>query len=104
MALVQGSQDNSAASTPSAKTYTPPKGWDELTESEKIERIREIIKQQGSSIVNCSQETNWLKNLFFKHDHDPRDGKLVVQPETYRNGSGFLAGAEVGQTSGKQYF
>lgn len=104
MSLVQGNSSSNSINPPGVKAYVPPKGWDELTDSEKIERMRELIKQQYSSINNQSQDINWLKNLFFKHDHDPRDGKLTVQPETYRqSGFGSLDSASA-LHSDKPYF
>ena len=53
--------------------YEKPKGWMQLTDTEKIERLREIIKQQASQLNRIYQMENRiqkLRELITEHSHN----------------------------------
>lgn len=85
--------------------YVPPKMWNELTDSEKIERMRETIKQLQWQISNANQNTNSLKGDFEAHAH--LDGKVVKDIKSVNYG---LLGASSlrpdprAEASGEVYF
>ena len=91
-------------SSPNSKlnAYVPPKGWEEITADEKIERLREIVHSLSRNLNEEVQNGNWLKNLFFKHSHGEK-GEILTQPETYRQSGGGLLGGQM-STSEKPYF
>lgn len=70
------------------------KGWNELTDSEKIERMREEVKNLQRSLARANERINKME----VHAHD-EDGALFV-PYRYSE-CGF---EKCGNDSGKQYF
>lgn len=74
------------------QTYTPPKMWKDLTDSEKIERMREIIKQMQYQISTCQGNTQDLKNDFQNHAHI--DGKIMKDVKAFNNCGMGLLGAK----------
>lgn len=87
---MENSQNIGAVS--SSQTYTPPKMWKDLTDSKKIERMREIIKQMQYQISTCQGNTQDLKNDFQNHAH--LDGKIMKDVKTLNNCGLGLAGAK----------
>lgn len=61
--------------------YVPPKNWAEISDSEKIERTREIIKGLERQVGSLRIENNKLWSLVEKHYH--LDGKIVTQFNRY---------------------
>ena len=86
----------------SNKDYIPPKDWDVLTDSEKIERLREIIKHQSSQIGMAQTHIHNLRIKLKRHAH--QDGKVVEIKEVqdYDDNSNGLNG--VSTFSNEKYF
>lgn len=57
--------------------YVPPKNWDVLTADEKIERMRQIIKDHSSSIAYANRRITQLESVIEKHQHDDKGGLLM---------------------------
>lgn len=61
--------------------YVKPKDWEELNDSERIDRLREVIKnlqrQVGISQINIRKMTDNFKN------HSHLDGKIVISYNEY---------------------
>lgn len=83
--------------------YAMPKGWQEITSDEKIERLREIVKQLQSTI---SYQNNQLQNVtksFEQHFHNGE--KIVVPFDRYASNSYGLVGDTLSPKSSiKAYF
>lgn len=52
------------------------KYWSELTETERVERLRQVIKTMQYTIEYVQSENIKLRNHFYKHFHNA-DGKLM---------------------------
>lgn len=85
--------------------YIPPKGWEEITSDEKVERMREIIKQASATVGRQQTEINWLRDIIFKHIHG-ENGKILVEADRYgSHGSGMgMLGDTSTLSSTKPYF
>lgn len=57
--------------------YETPKNWDEINDAEKIERMREIIKDLRYALNYTQDELRTLKSEFRKHGHQ---GDRLVRP------------------------
>lgn len=68
-------------------TYVPPKGWDEITDSEKIERMREIIKSLSQQVGRLQSDFHVLRDSFKKHSHT--DKEVVLPYDEYSHNSIF---------------
>lgn len=85
------------------KAYVAPKGWEEITDAEKIERLREVIKSSQRTISDLSITIHALTNSFEKHRHDLQSGAIVMPYDRYsRGGSGMVCASETSST--KAYF
>ncbi len=83
--------------------YVEPKGWEEITSDEKIERLREMVKSLQSSLRYQSSENRKLIDDFEKHSHD--GDKIKVPYNRYSNSSNSLIGECSGALSNiKPYF
>lgn len=51
------------------------KYWGEITEADKLERMRQVIKQIARRVEETSLEQYHLKNSFLEHKH--LDGEIV---------------------------
>ena len=71
--------------------YIHPKGWEEITADEKVERMREIIKSQFQTIERLSQDIQFLRDILFKHSHG-ENNKIMVEASQYRNNIGLGGG------------
>ncbi len=80
-----------------AGKYVPPKVWGEINDSERIERMRDIIKTMQRTINNLSNQNYKLKEDFAKHDH--MNGGMVLPYDKFGN-TGLLGLGEVNSTSG----
>ncbi len=71
-------------------SYVAPKNWEEITVDEKIERMREIIKQQASAIAQLYVSLyNARKNLK-QHAHVNDKVMIVKEAQEYDDSySGF---------------
>lgn len=63
--------------------YVPPKDWKDITDSEKIERMREVIKQLSNNLARSQSDIHYLRENFKKHEHS--DNKIVVPFSEYNN-------------------
>ena len=52
------------------------KSWEQLTSEEKIERMREVIKDLTRSLIYAQKNISNIERLF-RHDH--KDGKVVTE-------------------------
>lgn len=59
--------------------YTPPKPWPSLTDSEKIERMRGIIKSLQDRLFRQERTSDRLFRKLSRHQH--KDGKVVETKE-----------------------
>lgn len=65
--------------------------WSEITESERQERLRTIIKRQQEAHNRQSQEINELRELVLNHRHGADDTLLI--PAGRRSGGGLCCEA-----------
>ena len=72
-----------------SQQYVPPKMWKDLTVEEKVERMREQMKQDQYSRANIGGQVQDLKSDFQNHSHS--EGKVVKDVKTYNSGIGGLA-------------
>ena len=89
------SSDNSAKLELNA--YVPPKDWKDITDGEKIERMREVIKQLSSNLARSQSDIHYLRENFKKHEHS--DKGITVPFNEYNNtlnGIGVLGTATNG--------
>ncbi len=86
--------------SPGGKRYVEPKGWDELTSDEKIERMREMVKSLQSNLHTTQNVTRRLREIIVGHKHV--DGKVVEDIKTYESNIGDCEKASL--TSAKLYF
>ena len=71
------------ALTNKAEQYIPPKKWDEITTDEKIERLREIIKQLQNQLSRAQADIHYVRENFKKHSHTEKE--IVVPFNEYNN-------------------
>lgn len=60
--------------SPGEASYIGPKPWAEITDTEKIERQREIIKSTQRDIQRMREDINYLKEMITDHRHDAHTG------------------------------
>lgn len=73
-------ESNSAAKTLGVKEYVAPKGWNEITDNEKCERLREIVKGNQNYISRLQSELHKINTAFEKHNHDVQNGGKLIVP------------------------
>ena len=73
-----------------ASSYVPPKDWENITSDEKIERLREVIKNLSSSIARTQSDIHYLRESFKKHSHT--DKEIVVPFNEYNNSNSLGIG------------
>lgn len=72
-----------------------PKGWMQLSDTEKIERLRDIIKQKAyweNRVYQLERNMQKLRELLVKHSHN--DKEVVAAIEKYDNIGADCAKAE----------
>jgi hypothetical protein len=69
------------------------KYWQELTDTEKIERMREIVKRQESLLGSLLDRISRVKDILSTHSHD-RDGRImkILSYEDYEERGNRLMG------------
>ena len=88
---------------PSPMGIAYPKGWEELNDTEKIERLHEIVKNMLNIINNSiSPDLNYFKEILFKHYHGEQ-GRLLIEPNRYRD-SGIGGTTMASSANHKSYF
>jgi len=60
-------------------TYVAPKDWDALTADEKIERLREQVKNLSNQLGQAQTSIHGLRQKLKRHEH--KDGKVVEVKE-----------------------
>ena len=65
--------------------YIAPKNWAEISDSEKIERIREVVKGLERVVGNLRMENNRLFTILEKHSHS--DGIIKIPFNRYDGNS-----------------
>ena len=78
------------------------KEWDELMLDQKIERMREVVKQQNSVINNTLDRLDWIVNKLEKHSHK-KSGEIVVPLQKRGFGGSEIMAANT-KSSEKVYF
>ena len=68
---------NTSAKYP--KEYVVSKDWEALTDGEKIERMREIIKSLQSQVGQAQSSIHTLRRKLKAHEH--KDGKVYEMKE-----------------------
>ena len=85
--------------------YTPSKMWKDLSVEEKLERVREQIKNLQHQFGYTNGLIQDLKNDFQNHSHS--EGKVVKDVKTY-NGGGLSGVAKLAnpeaEMKGEVYF
>ena len=66
-----------------------PKMWKDLTADEKVERMRQEIKNFGNQLGNIQATLHQIRNDFAKHEHS--NGKIMTPHEAF--GSSGLVGS-----------
>ncbi len=86
--MKKGKKDTSPvkASMPVPMGLQQPVGWEDLNQDEKIERLREIVKNQMQTINNFHQTTEFLRDMIFKHIHG-ENGRILIDAPRYQNSS-----------------
>jgi len=82
--------------------YVEPKGWDELKDKEKIERMREIVKEQGKQLSSKIRSLESQIEKLSKHYH--LDNKVVVDYDRFGNIGGSLQMSESCSPNAKVFF
>ena len=54
------------------------KHWSELSQEEKIERVRGVVKTQEKMLKSLQKSFYWLQTFIEKHSH-ANDGKLLIR-------------------------
>ena len=54
------------------------KHWSELSQEEKIERVRGVVKTQEKMLKSLQKSFYWLQTFIEKHSHS-NDGKLLMR-------------------------
>ena len=72
-----------------------------LTDSEKIERMREIIKQQSKTIALIQTHTHNLRKNLKNHIHFNDKVMIVKEAQEHYDGSGLVGTATL---SNEKYF
>ena len=83
------------------KNYVPPKMWKDLTDAEKITRLREEIKNRDWQISSLQQRVSQIESLVKNHTH--LDSGEVVQKVNIGFGSaigGLTSGNSLKSASG----
>lgn len=74
--------------------HVPPKKWDDITDAEKIERMREIIKSLQSWVGRTQSDVHHVRENFSKHSHT--DKGIVVPFNEYNNSNTSGVAASLG--------
>lgn len=77
------------------------KSWEELTDTQKIERMKMYVKSSQYSITQLKREIEQLKQLY-KHEH--LNGKLVMEIKEQTILDRLYGGVGIGVTNIENYF
>lgn len=77
------------------KNYVPPKMWKDLTDAEKIQRLRDEVKNKDWQINMLIQRVSQVESLVKNHSH-LQNGDVVKKVESFGSG---LVGATTGSNS-----
>jgi hypothetical protein len=80
--------------------YVLPKKWDEITSDEKVERMREIIKQLQHAVARSQSDNHNLRQSFKKHFHTEKE--IIVPYDEYSNNGAIGIGSQL--SSVENYF
>lgn len=84
-------------------SYEAPKPWEDLTDAERIERLREQVKQYQHQLYAI----NKLFQLLKSHDHE-QDGRVFFKQSHHEanlyDTAGIVGAAKLGYADGKTYF
>jgi hypothetical protein len=81
--------------------WTPPKYWQDLTQDEKIERLRKEIKSRDRSNSELTRRIRILEEQFKTHSHNGL-GMTAVPPQANQDNYGTLGTSK--RADGKEYF
>lgn len=87
---MEGATTNGPSDVKMGIKYESPKPWFKLTEDEKIERLREVIKQSQHSInriYNLENRIQKLRTLLSQHSHT--ESGVSVKMTEYDNIDNF---------------
>lgn len=91
--------DSTSGTSALSQAYVPPKNWEDISSDEKIERMREIIKNLTGSVSRAQADIHKIKMSFKTHSHE---GTTVVVPYSeYDNGG--LAGIAASLSNGNYF-
>ena len=87
-----------------AGKYVAPKNWEELTADEKIERMREIIKQQSTTIGQLQVSLHNARKNLKQHAHVNDKVMIVKEAQEYDDVSTGLGLVGTASLSSSNYF
>lgn len=82
-----------------AKNYVPPKMWKDLTDAEKIVRLREEVKNKDWQISNLQQRVSQMESLVKNHLH-LESGEVVQKVNSIGLGLDAVSGNSLKSVSG----
>ena len=59
--------------------YVPPKEWEVLNDSEKIERMREIVKGLQSQLIRVETSNSNLRLKLSQHGHNDKGEAIEIK-------------------------
>ena len=83
--------DKTTGTTMGNNAYVPPKMWKDLTDAEKIVRLREELKNRDYTISSLQQRVSRLESLFKNHSH-LESGEVVQKVNSMGLGLGAVSG------------
>jgi len=85
-------------------SYVAPKNWEEITVDEKIERMREIIKQQASAIAQLQVSLHNARKNLKQHAHVNDKVMIVKEAQEYDDSNSDLGLVGASTLSNSNYF
>ena len=94
----------SVGSSSQSNKYVPPKMWKDLSVEEKLERIREQVKQLSSQLGYNRGKVQGIENDLKNHAH--LDGKVVKDIKSLSEGFGGVSALNnpEAEAKGEVYF
>ena len=83
-------------------SYVPPKDWTALSDSEKIERMRDIIKNIQSNLSYANSANSKLKKLLVNHEHTSEGVIIKKKVQEYYDELQLSCSTGIGQQN--KYF
>lgn len=79
--------------------------WEDLTDSEKIERMRYVIHEKDRAITSLRSQVYLLQEIVTRHSHNSYDGSVSVKADTAtRRHDGHICAPEAGMPDRKPWF